>query len=128
MITVLSCRKLAPSPSSYPTDGTFSDEEILYHQCQLTPIEEVVPIFVALAMLLGGIMQPNVFSSVYFLTFLLLGICWAFHLNDHIQKSSWYIFIRIVLTVYTGLHVILLYLYQFPFFQNVLQPDDFTPR
>merc|ERR1712168_1464177 len=130
MICVLSCRNLVSYPTTLlESPGPSHGAEGQYRRgSQTTPFDEIIPIFVGLALLFGGIVQPNVLSSVYFLTFLILGICWAFHMSDQIHKSVAYGCIRVILTAYSGLHVLLLYIYQFPFFQHILNPEDFKSR
>ena len=91
-------------------------------------VEEVLPVFVALMLLLGGVAQPNVISSVYFITFLFLGTFWACHRSVRFKRNRAFYCLKIFLTVYSAVHVILLYLYQFEFFQSQLSASSLYAR
>lgn len=126
IIAVLSSRSLGQSnPVINPGVVVAPSQPQGHYVVQLV---KILPFFVGLMLLLAGIMQPNVLSSVYFLIFIILGVCWAFHLLEHVMKNTSFILIKIILTVYAGLHVLVLYMYQFPFFQEILEPDSFLPR
>ena len=121
LFAVLSCRSLSLHTNR---PGQMS----LQFEQPNSYLGEIIPVFVGLMLLLGGIIQPNVLTSVYFLAFLILGICWAFHLLDHLKQNTSFLVFKLFLTVYAGLHLILLYLYQFPFMQTAVLPDTFLPR
>ncbi|XP_065675959.1 piezo-type mechanosensitive ion channel component 2-like [Hydra vulgaris] len=105
----------------------YSDEErAVVNKKSTTFIEEYISIISVLLLLFTGIAQPNVLSSVYFLTYIGFGICWAFHISS--MKSGLHFFVKTVLTIYSGLHLLLIYLYQLEFFQSILVPDSFSPR
>eukprot|EP00794_Sanderia_malayensis_P018687 gene18687-20574_t len=91
-------------------------------------VEEILPLFVALMLLLGGIIQPNVISAIYFLVFLFLGTFWAWHYAVRFKRNKAFFCLKIGLTLYSALHVILLYLYQLEFFQTVLPPSSLYAR
>ena len=91
-------------------------------------IGEIVPVFVGLMLLFAGIIQPNVLTSVYFLAFLILGICWGFHLLDYLKKNRSFTIVKLFLTIYAGLHTIVVYVYQFPSLQKAIPPDGFFSR
>lgn len=91
-------------------------------------VAEILPVFVGLMLLLAGIVQPNVLTSVYFMAFLLLGICWGFHLLDYLKKNQSFTIVKLFLTSYAGLHILTLYLYQFPSLQEAITPDGFVSR
>ena len=113
--------------SSRGFHARYSDEErAVVIKKKNSLIEEYIPIISAMMLLLTGIMQPNVLSSVYFVTYIGLGICWAFHLSS--VKSRVYFVMKTTLTIYAALHVLIIYLYQFEFFQSTLIPDSFSPR
>lgn len=105
-----------------PSTATHTQSNGFYY------VEDVLPVFVALMLLLAGITQPNLLSSIYFLTFLVLGICWAFHFSSHIQKSYTYFCLKVLLLMYSGLHILLLYLYQMSFMQKFVHPQELVPR
>ncbi len=98
------------------------------HHQDASAVEEILPLFVALMLLLGGIIEPNVISAIYFLIFLFLGTFWAWHHSIKFKKNRGFFCFKIGLTVYSGLHVILLYLYQLEFFQSVLAPTSLYAR
>ena len=91
-------------------------------------VEDVLPVFVALMLLLGGIVQPNVISSVYFLVFLFLGTFWACHRSIRFKKNKAFFCLKVLLTVYSATHVVLLYLYQIEFFQSQLASSSLYAR
>jgi glucan phosphoethanolaminetransferase (alkaline phosphatase superfamily) len=63
-------------------------------------------------------MYPSIINSVYFLFFLALAFIWSLS----ITFGRKYILARALLVIYTGIHLLIFYLYQFGFFQDVLQP------
>lgn len=126
LIAVLSARHLTVPMEPYSSDLMQATSEPI--TTSTSRFEYILPIFGALLLLLAGIIQPNLLSSIYFIFFLVFGICWAFHLLDHIKRHSSFFFLKILLTVYTGLHVLVLYMFQFPFFQKVLDPTTFLAR
>ncbi|XP_071091757.1 piezo-type mechanosensitive ion channel component 2-like [Haliotis cracherodii] len=79
-----------------------------------------------LSLLIGasGIILPSVLNAVYFLTFLVVGTVWACYRKLGRKFAGF----RVFLLVYTGLHILLLHLYQFEFFQDFLPPDDLIAR
>ncbi|CAH8465090.1 unnamed protein product [Dicrocoelium dendriticum] len=72
-----------------------------------------------------GITSPSVLSSVYLLCFLAIGTHWA--CRKRINPLP-FAYMRIFLLVYSGLHVCLYYLYQFPFFQLFCNDGEFLAR
>jgi len=124
LFAVLSSRSLNSSSGNRRSPS----ELALHFEQPNSYLSDVIPVFVWLMLLLGGIIQPNMFTAVYFLAFLMLGVCWAFHLLDHFKKNTSFLVIKLLLTCYAGLHVVVIYLYQFPFFQDALLPDTFIPR
>ncbi|XP_052831053.1 piezo-type mechanosensitive ion channel component 1 isoform X7 [Octopus bimaculoides] len=71
-----------------------------------------------------SIIVPSLLSAFYFLTFLIAVTFWAFGNSLGKRFSSF----KFILLVYTSLHLILLYLYQFPFFQEILEEDSLAAR
>ena len=72
----------------------------------------------------SGVMVPSLLTSVYFLSFLFICTWWGCFrtIGDKFAKF------RIVMLFYSGLHLLVLYLYQFQFFQEILIPDSFYAR
>lgn len=67
---------------------------------------------------------PSVLNSMYFLFFLLMSM----YSSLSIRFDHRFTRLRSVLLVYTGVHLLLFYLYQFGFFQDVLQPRSFPSK
>ena len=130
LITLLSTRNThaAIDDQFDDIDGISPSTAINTHSNEFHHVEDVLPVFVALMLLLAGVTQPNLLSSIYFLTFLVLGICWAFHFSSHIHKSYTYFCLKVLLLIYSGMHIILLYLYQMSFMQNLVHPQELLPR
>ncbi|XP_041376772.1 piezo-type mechanosensitive ion channel component 2-like [Gigantopelta aegis] len=79
---------------------------------------------VALLLCVSGIILPSVLSAVYFLTFLVIATLWACYKSLGHKFAGF----RVFLLVYTGLHILVLHLYQFQFFQEYLPHTEFLPR
>lgn len=90
--------------------------------------DHIMPYLIAFMLLIGGITLPSLPSVIYFLTFLSLGTMWACHKAFKLRRDRVFGCIRFGLTIYSGCHVIALYLYQFQFFQDVLPPDKLIAR
>nr|QZA74858.1 piezo [Platynereis dumerilii] len=73
---------------------------------------------------LSGVAYPSILSAVYFLTFLVVATWWACYKTFGLKFA----YVRIALLFYSGAHLVLLYLYQFQFFQEALKPDDLLAR
>nr|QQY02591.1 piezo-type mechanosensitive ion channel component [Cryptocotyle lingua] len=73
----------------------------------------------------AGITSPSILSSIYLLSFLGIGTYWACRSGMNPVPFSC---MRIFLLVYSGLHVCLYYLYQFPFFQSICPDGGFIAR
>ncbi|XP_071780421.2 piezo-type mechanosensitive ion channel component 2 [Centroberyx gerrardi] len=78
---------------------------------------------VVVTILLGltGIMLPSLTSAVYFFVFLFLCTWWSF-----CQTFDTLIFscMCVLMAIFSAGHLIILYLYQFQFFQESIPPDD----
>ncbi|CAF1290006.1 unnamed protein product [Adineta steineri] len=66
----------------------------------------------------AAFVYPSIINSIYFIFFLVIAFSWSFT----IKFGRKYTLIRALLVIYTGMHIILFYLYQFTFFQEVLPP------
>ncbi|KAL9975258.1 hypothetical protein ACROYT_G012400 [Oculina patagonica] len=93
-----------------------------------TTWDNVMPYFIAAMLLVGGIMLPSLASVIYFVTFLILGTMWACHKAFRLRRKRAFAYVRFSLMVYSGLHVLTFYMYQFQFFQKVLPPDSLLAR
>lgn len=90
--------------------------------------DNVMPYFIAVMLLVGGIMLPSLASAIYFIIFLILGTLWACHKAFRLQRKRAFAYLRFALMVYSGVHVLTLYMYQFQFFQTSLPPESLPAR
>lgn len=67
----------------------------------------------------AAFMYPSIINSIYFLFFLSVAFLWSLSM----KFGRRYGIARAVLVIYTGIHLLIFYLYQFGFFQN----DQFSP-
>ena len=67
--------------------------------------DNVMPYFIAVMLLSGGIMLPSLASAIYFLMFLVLRTMWACHKTVRLRKKA-FASVRIALMVYSGVHVL----------------------
>ncbi|CAM5095655.1 unnamed protein product [Natator depressus] len=74
---------------------------------------------------LAGIILPSVTSAVYFFTF--LGLCswWACHRPITMVTFS---SLCVMMAIFSAGHLAALYLYQLPYFQDLVPPDDIYAR
>ncbi|XP_074868260.1 piezo-type mechanosensitive ion channel component 2-like [Carettochelys insculpta] len=74
---------------------------------------------------LAGIILPSVTSAVYFFTF--LGLCswWACHRPITLATFS---SLCVMMAIFSAGHLVALYLYQLPYFQDLVPPDDIYAR
>lgn len=93
-----------------------------------TTWDNVMPYFIAVMLLAGGIMLPSLASAIYFVMFLILGTMWACHKAVRLQRKRAFAYVRFALTVYSGVHVLTFYVYQFQFFQKALPPESLLAR
>ena len=90
--------------------------------------DNVMPYFIAVMLLVGGIMLPSLASAIYFIIFLILGTLWACHRAFRLRRKRAFAYLRFALMVYSGVHVMTLYMYQFQFFQTSLPPESLLAR
>uniref|UniRef100_A0A8B9KTY8 Piezo type mechanosensitive ion channel component 2 n=1 Tax=Astyanax mexicanus TaxID=7994 RepID=A0A8B9KTY8_ASTMX len=70
---------------------------------------------------LAGIALPSLTSALYFGAFLSLVWCWVLgHSIDLLLFST----LCLMMTIFSGGHIIVLYLYQLPLFQQLVPPQD----
>ena len=87
-----------------------------------------MPYFIAFMLLAGGIMLPSLASAIYFVMFLILGTMWACHKAVRLQRKRAFAFVVLALMVYSAVHFLTFYMYQFQFFQKVLPPESLLAR
>ncbi|CAF1290556.1 unnamed protein product, partial [Rotaria sordida] len=66
----------------------------------------------------AAFVYPSIINSIYFIFFLTLAFIWS--LSVHFGRK--YALARTLLSIYTGIHLLIFYLYQFGFLQEALQP------
>jgi hypothetical protein len=66
----------------------------------------------------AAFVYPSIINSVYFIFFLTLAFIWSLS----VKFGKKFAFARTLLVIYTGVHLLVLYLYQFGFFQDILPP------
>ena len=93
-----------------------------------TTWDNVMPYFIAVMLLAGGIMLPSLASAIYFVMFLILGTMWACHKAVRLRRKRAFAYVGLALMVYSGVHVLIFYMYQFQFFQKVLPPESLLTR
>ncbi|CAF2332716.1 unnamed protein product [Rotaria sp. Silwood2] len=67
---------------------------------------------------LAAFVYPSIINSIYFIFFLIIAFVWSLS----IKFGKKFAFVRASLVIYTGMHLLTLYLYQFTFFQEALPP------
>ncbi|CAM1300366.1 Uncharacterised protein PB.3432, partial [Pycnogonum litorale] len=72
----------------------------------------------------AAIIHPSVTSAIYFLSFIAVTTWWACY-----KKLGFvYAILRIFLLIYSGLHFVVLYLYQLPYSQHILRVNTLYAR
>ena len=72
----------------------------------------------------SGIAYPSLMSMVYFVTFVAVATYWSCY--GHFGNK--FAFMRLLMLTYCAAHLIVIYLYQFQFFQEALGHETFTAR
>ncbi|XP_030831614.1 piezo-type mechanosensitive ion channel component 1 isoform X4 [Strongylocentrotus purpuratus] len=126
LIVFLSCKYiLTPPPQTSESDSDENDEPlapVMERRPRRTSVvvEGLRSCNVMLFCALSGIIFPSAISSVYFVGFLVVVTWWSFY-------QSWgrvFKWIQVLWLIYSGAHVIVLYLVQFQFFQELVPYDD----
>lgn len=73
----------------------------------------------------AGIILPSLTSGVYFAVFLGLVWWWVFSRSIEMLIFS---SLCVMLTIFSGGHLLVLYLYQLPLFQQLVPPEDAYAR
>jgi hypothetical protein len=66
----------------------------------------------------AAFVYPSIINSIYFIFFLTLAFIWSLS----IKFGKKYALARALVVIYTGVHLLIFYLYQFGFFQEILEP------
>ena len=96
---VVCCRGLVDSSSLHSTP------QCIRITSDSSSWDNVMPYFIAVMLLSGGIMLPSLASAIYFLMFLVLRTMWACHKAVRLRKKA-FASVRIALMVYSGVHVL----------------------
>ncbi|KAF4109184.1 hypothetical protein G5714_010257 [Onychostoma macrolepis] len=70
---------------------------------------------------LAGIMFPSLTSALYFMVFLGLVWCWVL---DYTISLLHFSSLCVMMTIFSGGHILILYLYQLPLIQQLIPPED----
>ncbi|XP_044515574.1 piezo-type mechanosensitive ion channel component 2-like [Gracilinanus agilis] len=82
-------------------------------------------VLVTLLLGLSGIIYPSLTSAVYFVTFLAICSWWSCH---HEVGTLAFSTICVSMAIFTAGHIGSLYLYQLPYFQDLVPPEDIYAR
>ncbi|KAK2840910.1 hypothetical protein Q7C36_012489 [Tachysurus vachellii] len=74
---------------------------------------------------LAGIALPSLTSALYFGCFLCLVWCWILGFSIDLLHFST---LCIMMSIFSGGHILVLYLYQLPLFQHLIPPEDIYAR
>ena len=81
-------------------------------------------LLVALLLAASGIMHPSLASSVYFVVFFAMATWWSCHRTF----GNRFRVVRSLLLAYSGVHLVVLYLYQFQTIQSILNDKSLPAR
>ena len=121
LVILIICKKFIPREAPPLSSIQQSSLRRRVVEGTYTLVYNVGEFLVVLFMGLSGIAYPSVISSIYFLAFLAVATWWACYKT----LGSKFAVLRVVLILYAGAHLLLLYLYQFQFFQDALSPKNF---
>ncbi|XP_074046911.1 piezo-type mechanosensitive ion channel component 2-like [Macrotis lagotis] len=82
-------------------------------------------VLVILLLGLSGIIYPSLTSAVYFITFMGICSCWSCHCEVSTLTFST---MCVSMAIFTAGHIGSLYLYQLPYFQDLVPPKDIYAR
>uniref|UniRef100_A0A671PAX5 Uncharacterized protein n=1 Tax=Sinocyclocheilus anshuiensis TaxID=1608454 RepID=A0A671PAX5_9TELE len=82
-------------------------------------------VLVAVLLGLAGITFPSLTSALYFMVF--LGIVWCWVL-DYTISLLHFSSLCVMMTIFSGGHILILYLYQLPLIQQLIPPQDSFAR
>jgi len=75
-----------------------------------------------------GVCVASILNSVYFICSIFLALCWALHLNQIRVFVISQKIITVLVSLYSAIHLILLYLYQFQSAQDLIPRSSLTTR
>lgn len=120
-IFVASKKLVGPSPDDVQQQGVVMERRPRKH----SQVAEGITCFITMALLAAaGIIVPSAISSVYFLSLLIVATWWALYMT----WGRVFNVLQLLWLIYSGAHIILLYLYQFQFFQEEIDPSEFVAR
>ena len=129
IVVLVVCKKLFapanPSEESQPADAGGGSSVVHRRTKHKSVVVEGIQSFIAMLLCaFAAVILPSAISGLYFMTFLLVITWWSFY-------RSWgqrFYHMCIVWLLYSGAHIFTLYLYQFPFFQEAVPPENFYAR
>ena len=124
VIVFILCKVLLRPPAETEQDGSGAGDVDtgVYHRRQVQPsiVAEGMRSFVLMVLCgLVATILPSAISAFYFLSLLIVVTWWSFYKSWGSKFNAW----MAVWLMYSGAHLILLYLYQFPFFQDAVPPE-----
>ena len=124
---LLICIKLVPREDPQLQEVDLSRppavrRRIFQHTAML--INLVGELLVVLLLAASGIARPSVLSSMYFIVFIGVATTWGCYKTLGKKFSI----VRMFLLAYAALHLIVVYLYQFQYFQDALAPTTLYAR
>jgi hypothetical protein len=107
---------ITTSPS---TDSSTGTKGLKFIWPKLLPLLRRIRLFIQFVIVgIAAFVYPSIINSMYFIFFLTLAFIWSLS----IKLGRKYTLARALLVIYAGIHLLIFYLYQFGFFQDVLQP------
>ncbi len=84
----------------------------------LSVIRRIRPFIQFVIVGFAAFVYPSIINSIYFIFFLTIAFAWSLS----IKFGKKFALIRALLVIYTGIHLLTFYLYQFTFFQEAFPP------
>ncbi|XP_060075477.1 piezo-type mechanosensitive ion channel component 1-like [Ylistrum balloti] len=125
LVFVVCYKLLAPQPT---VNGQEEISSTATRTKRKRPVDTIVSFLgefaVAILLAASGIIVPSAIGAFYFLSFLYIATWWAFYKS----LGSKFSYFKIVIVIWSGLHLLLLHLYQFQFFQEAVSPELLISR
>ena len=121
IVVFVICKVLLKPPENGGDNSSPENSGEVYHRRQIhqSMVAEGIRSFVVMVLCaLVAVILPSAISAFYFLSFLVVVTWWSTY---HVWGSKFNFWLLLWL-IYSGAHLILLYLYQFPFFQDCVPP------
>lgn len=120
-IFLASKKLVGPTSDDVQRQGVVMERRPIKH----SQVVDGITCFITMVLLASaGIIYPSAVSSVYFLSLLVVATWWALYMT----WGRVFNVLQLVWLIFSGSHIILLYLYQFQFFQEEVDPELFPAR